>query len=123
MSFFGSSATQPIFGGSSSSLFGNSPSMSSLPSTSGLLQHNPMKDTEVVSPPDDSISSLAFSPGTLQQNYLIAGSWDNQVRCWEITGNAGTTMGQIGGSNLQSVPKAQQTHQGPILDVAWSDVS
>lgn len=40
---------------------------------------NPMKDFEVVSPPDDSISSLAFSPSSLPQNFLIAGSWDNQV--------------------------------------------
>lgn len=40
---------------------------------------NPMKDFEVTSPPDDSISCLAFSPGTLQQNFLIAGSWDNNV--------------------------------------------
>lgn len=40
---------------------------------------NPMKDFEVSSPPDDSISSLAFSPSTLPQNFLIAGSWDNNV--------------------------------------------
>jgi hypothetical protein len=38
-----------------------------------------MKDFEVTSPPDDSISSLAFSPTTVQQNFLIAGSWDNNV--------------------------------------------
>lgn len=40
---------------------------------------NPMKDFEVTSPPDDSISSLAFSPACLPQNFLIAGSWDNNV--------------------------------------------
>ena len=33
-----------------------------------------------------------------------------QVRCWEITNNG-------------AVPKAQQTHQGPILDCCWHDVS
>jgi hypothetical protein len=33
---------------------------------------NPMKDFEVTQPPDDSISSLAFSPATLSQNFLIA---------------------------------------------------
>lgn len=38
------------------------------------------KAIEVVSPPEDSISSLAFSPAALQQNFLIAGSWDNNVR-------------------------------------------
>lgn len=37
------------------------------------------KDFEVVSPPSDSISSLAFSPAALQKNFLVAGSWDNNV--------------------------------------------
>ena len=41
--------------------------------------YNPMKDIEVTSPPDDSVSSLAFSPGTLPSTFLIAGSWDNNV--------------------------------------------
>lgn len=39
--------------------------------------HNPMKDFEVQQPPDDSISKIAFSPNA---NYLIASSWDNNVR-------------------------------------------
>ena len=38
--------------------------------------HNPMKDWEVQQPPDDSISKIVFSP---QANYLVAGSWDNNV--------------------------------------------
>jgi len=40
---------------------------------------NPNKDFEVIQPPDDTISALVFSPGTMQQNFLIAGSWDNSV--------------------------------------------
>lgn len=56
------------FGTTNTTMFG---------STTGVGNHNPMKDFEVVYPPDDSISSLAFSP---QQNFLIAASWDNQVR-------------------------------------------
>lgn len=70
---------------------------------------NPNNDIEVASPPDDSISCLRFSPGTIQSTFLLAGSWDNNVRCWEIT-NTG-----------QSVPKAQQSMQGPILDVCWHE--
>ncbi|XP_045476943.1 protein Rae1 [Harmonia axyridis] len=70
---------------------------------------NPMKDFEVTQPPDDSISSLAFSPSTLQQNFLIAGSWDNSVRCWEIE--------QTG----KSVPKSMQSGTAPVLDVCWID--
>ena len=73
--------------------------------------HNPMKDFEVMSPPDDSVSCLAFSPASIPQNFLIAGSWDNHVRCWEID--------QTG----KSIPKSQETMQGPVLDVAWSDAS
>lgn len=38
-------------------------------------------------------------------------SSDTQVRCWEVQDNG------------QTVPKAQQMHTGPVLDVCWSDVS
>merc|ERR1719208_383254 len=53
---------------------------------------------------------MAFSPPSVTtNNFLVAGSWDNNVRCWEINTNATT------------VPKAQQTMGGPILDVCWHD--
>lgn len=39
----------------------------------------PVKDFEVASPPEDSVSSMEFSPATLQQNYLVSGSWDFSV--------------------------------------------
>ena len=42
-----------------------------------MLTHNPNKDFEVQQPPTDGISSLNFSP---KANYLVATSWDNQVR-------------------------------------------
>lgn len=38
------------------------------------------RDFEVASPPDDSISCLSFSPATVPSIFLIAGSWDNNVR-------------------------------------------
>ena len=38
-----------------------------------------MKDIEVASPPDDSISCLEFSPPSMPGNFLIAGSWANDV--------------------------------------------
>lgn len=78
-------------------------------STPAATNYNPMKDIDVPSPPDDSVSALSFSPGTLPANYLAAASWDNNVRCWEVQQN-GTV-----------IPKAQQSHAGPVLDVAWSD--
>jgi len=47
--------------------------------TTSTTNYNPMKDVEVPSPPDDSVSVLAFSPGTLPTTFLAAGSWDNNV--------------------------------------------
>jgi mRNA export factor len=70
---------------------------------------NPMKDFEVSSPPEDTISSMEFSPATLQQNFLIAGSWDSSVRCWEVQ--------QTGQTN----PKSMKTVGGPVLDICWQD--
>ena len=34
---------------------------------------NPNKDYEIENPADDSISSLAFSPASIQANYLVSG--------------------------------------------------
>ena len=64
-----------LFGGGGNTSFGNTANFSS--SLSG--NHNPMKDVEVSSPPDDSVSSLSFSPACLSNTFLIAGSWDNNV--------------------------------------------
>jgi WD40 repeat protein len=44
--------------------------------SSTTANYNPNKDIEVVQPPSDSISDLAFSP---LANFLAASSWDNQV--------------------------------------------
>ena len=49
--------------------------------------HNPMKDYEVQQPPEDSISSLSFSPNA---NYIVASSWNNAIRCWEVQDNGNT---------------------------------
>lgn len=48
---------------------------------------NPNKDTEVTSPPDDSISSMSFSPTA---NLLVATSWDNQVSYAACRGRSAT---------------------------------
>ncbi|XP_048439219.1 protein RAE1-like isoform X2 [Pyrus x bretschneideri] len=70
---------------------------------------NPNKSFEVTHLPNDSISSLSFSP---KSNILVATSWDNQVRCWEI---------HQSGQNLASVPKASISHDQPVLCSAWKD--
>ncbi|XP_018027919.1 protein Rae1-like [Hyalella azteca] len=90
--------------GTTSTGFGGFGNTSTTPATA-----NPMKDFEVINPPDDSVQCLEFSPAALQQDFLVAGSWDNNVRCWEVQRD-GKTVG-----------KAQQTMGGPVLDVAWQD--
>lgn len=72
---------------------------------------NPMKDLEVTSPPDDTVSAMEFSPIALQQNFLLAGSWDSSVRLWEVE------------SSGKTIPKQMQTMGGAVLDVCWTDVS
>lgn len=68
--------------------------------------HNPNKSFEIVQPPNDSISSLSFSP---KANYLVATSWDNQVRCWEVLPTGA------------SMPKAAMSHDQPVLCSTWKD--
>lgn len=77
--------------------------------TATVATVNPMKDFEVTSPPEDTVSAMEFSPATLQQNFLIAGSWDSSVRCWEVE-QSGKTVG-----------KSIKTMGGPVLDVCWAD--
>ncbi|THH18128.1 hypothetical protein EW146_g2802 [Bondarzewia mesenterica] len=63
------------------------------------------KDIEVIDPPPDSISSLSFSP---LADYLAVGSWDNNVRIYEV------------GANGQTQGKAMYGHQGPVLSLCWN---
>ena len=72
MSLFGNSS---VFGSNTAATTG----FGTAAAGSGLS--NPNKDYEIANPSDDSISSLAFSPATIQQNFLVSGAWDNNVRC------------------------------------------
>uniref|UniRef100_A0A7N0R8F9 Uncharacterized protein n=1 Tax=Kalanchoe fedtschenkoi TaxID=63787 RepID=A0A7N0R8F9_KALFE len=71
--------------------------------------HNPNKSVEVTQPPSDSVSSLCFSP---KANLLVATSWDNQVRCWEVVQS---------GSNVGTVPKVSISHDQPVLCSTWKE--
>ncbi|VDB96567.1 unnamed protein product [Peniophora sp. CBMAI 1063] len=63
------------------------------------------KDVEVANLPEDSISSLSFSPVA---DYLAVGSWDNNVRIYEV------------GADGQTQGKAMYSHPAPVLDVCWN---
>lgn len=113
--FGGGTGTTSLFGQSSTTpAFGSTVGTGLTGSTIGVGAHNPNKDVEVQGVDGDSISALTFSPPSLQQNFLVSGSWDNVIRCWEVSGAVGA---------WQTIPKAQQTHAGPVLDVRFSDVS
>uniref|UniRef100_A0A0D9V3B6 Uncharacterized protein n=1 Tax=Leersia perrieri TaxID=77586 RepID=A0A0D9V3B6_9ORYZ len=80
--------------------------MASFTAGAGAANHNPNKSIEVNPAPGDSISSLSFSP---KANHLVATSWDNQVRCWEVQPNG------------QCQAKASISHDQPVLCSAWKD--
>ncbi|KAH9667326.1 protein RAE1 [Citrus sinensis] len=95
----------------------------------------------VSQPPNGSVSSLCFSP---KANILVATSWDNQVRCWEIS-HSGTAVATAhasishdhpddgttvfsGGCDKQvkmwpllsgGQPVTVAMHDAPIKEVAW----
>lgn len=73
--------------------------------------HQP--DGEVNVAPDDTVSALAFSPQRLQADFIVSGTWGNTVSCYQV---ANAMNGQWKGEF-----KASHQHQGPVLDVAWSD--
>lgn len=79
-------------------------------SSFGSSSSNPNGDPELSSPPSETISSISWSP---KANFIVAGSWDKTVRCWEV---------QVSGSNVNSQPKAQHTEQQPVLCTDWHDV-
>ena len=67
-----------------------------------------MSANEVSFPPEDAVSCLRFSPESVPKTFLVATSWANDARLWEIQ-NDGTT-----------IPIARQTHNEAILSCAWS---
>ncbi len=50
------------------------------------------KDIALPSPPSDSISCISLSP---LGNLVVAGCWDNGVRCWELQRQTGATSGPV----------------------------
>lgn len=53
---------------------------------------NPNQDIMVSQPPTDSVSCMAWSPTA---NILVAGSWDKQLRCWEVSTQNGQTQPKV----------------------------
>jgi mRNA export factor len=58
---------------------------------------------------DESITALNWHP---TQDYLIASSWDNIVRCWEVK--------EYPMEGLRGEARAASTHQAPVLATCFS---
>lgn len=80
---------------------GTGATASSTPNTTGDIS----KDVQLASPPEDSISELAFSPTA---DFLSVASWDNKVRIYQVNDQG------------QSEGKAAMDFQAPVLTCAWS---
>lgn len=65
------------------------------------------KDVALVSPPEDSIADLSFSP---TGDFLAVASWDKKMRIYQVT-DQGTSEG-----------KAAVDFDGPVMGCAWSSV-
>lgn len=87
------------------SLFGTTTAAAS--PTASSTQGDLKSDVELSSPPEDSISDLAFST---KAELLAVSSWDKKVRIYEISPTG------------QSQGKAMYEHEAPVLSVVWSKV-
>jgi len=73
--------------------------------------HNPDNDPEVEMEhcPNDGITDLRFSPKSLlPKNYLVATTWEGEVRCYEADPASGKT-----------IPVGMQRHEKPAMCCAW----
>lgn len=65
-------------------------------------------DIELTPLPDDSVASLAWSPGG---DLLATGSWDKKIRIYEISTDSGSPI---------ATAKTMVEHQGPVLHVSFT---
>lgn len=82
--------------------FGTRPSLAP---AAGQTDLNTAQDKLLNGQPEDSVSSLAFSP---QADFLSVASWDKKVRIYEVSGQ-GDSQG-----------RAMYEHQAPVLATKWS---
>ena len=90
-----------------SGLFGSLSSGTANTAGSNTSAGDLSKDVTLTSPPEDSISDLAFSS---VHDHLAVASWDKKVRVYEIN-EQGMSEG-----------KAIFEHQAPVLSCCWSPV-
>lgn len=80
-----------------------------------MFQQQPQQsqgDPTLSNPPNDSVQCLEWSP---RANLVCAGSWDNELRVWEVQHQQAQVHSQVKADSANQ----QNKHTGAILDVAW----
>jgi len=62
-------------------------------------------DHQLPNGPSEAISSINWSP---KANHIVASSWDNTLRCWDVHPNSGNLL-------------LQTQLEAPLLSTAWHD--
>lgn len=88
-----------------SSLFGSNANNANANQTNSSTIGDLSQDRALNSPPDDSISDIAFSPVA---DHLAVASWDKKVRIYQVEGNG------------DSEGRAFFEHDLPVLSCHWS---
>ena len=70
-------------------------------------------DSSVSPPPGDGVSCLSFSPKAVPGDYLAVGSWDSQLRCYEVA------CAPHQPSHVNSSLKVSLPHDQPVLCTGW----
>lgn len=84
-----------------------------------ITSSNPNGDFAVPNSPSDGISSLSFSSNN---QFLVAGSWDKGVRCYEVAvaQSGGGGFGQQQQAQINAQLRAQISHDEPVLCTAFT---
>lgn len=101
-------------------LFGSS---SSFAATTPINSSNTNTEHSVADVPADTISRLRFSNPSNGPQFLLASSWSNDVRIWQVATQSSNTGSFSSSSNMQiaTQAKAMKSHEGPVLDCCWTE--
>nr|GFB68306.1 protein RAE1-like [Tanacetum cinerariifolium] len=69
-------------------------------------------DNSVMERTKNDRDQKAIDHQTESQSFNCATSWDNQIRCWEVTKN---------GTSVSSVARESIAHDKSVLSSAWKD--
>eukprot|EP00040_Diaphanoeca_grandis_P016852 m.87402 g.87402 ORF g.87402 m.87402 type:complete len:362 (-) comp26067_c0_seq1:28-1113(-) len=74
----------------------------------------PAPDPMLANPPADSVQCIEWSPTA---NYIASGSWDNEMRVWEVQNQGQQVHSQVKADSAQK----QNKHTGAVFDLSWDN--